>query len=169
VKIVLLPKVLARSALMLSALSSSILLTTNSALADRSSHEVYTQVAQADQWTNEVRGQLLVVAGAAGLGGYQMTHDPFIGSLGNGGYNDITLNVRDGVSYAIVGVCDSDCRDIDLELYDDNGNRIVADTGSNDTPGVRFTPRWSARFTIRVTMASCSNAPCRYGIGFFGS
>lgn len=162
------PKVLVRSALMISVLSSSILVITDLARADRSNNEVYRQVAQTDRWTNQVRGELLKAAMTTGLGGYQMTHNPFIGSLGRGGETDITLNVTSGVSYAIIGVCDADCRDIDLKLYDDNGNLIRSDTQRDDTPIVRFTPRWNARFTIRVTMASCSNAPCRFGIGSFG-
>jgi hypothetical protein len=131
-------------------------------------NEVDTQVAQTDRWTNQVRSQLLSLALAAGFDGNSLTHEPFIGDLGNGGEADITLNVRSGVSYAIVGVCDNDCRDMDLKLYDDNGNLISSDTQRDDTPLVRVTPRWNARFTIRVIMANCSNAPCRYGIGFFG-
>lgn len=161
-------KVLVQSALMLSGLAGSVLLTANFASADHSNDETYTRIAQTDQWTNQVRAQLLGVALALGLDGYQMTHDPFIGDLGRGGEKDITVNVRAGVSYAIVGVCDNDCRDIDFELYDDNGNLMTSDTEYDDTPIVKFTPRWNARFTIRVIMVSCSNAPCRYGIGSFG-
>lgn len=162
------PKGLVRSALMISVLSSSLLLFTDAARADRSSNEVYMQLAQTNRWTNQVRGELLRVASAPSFRGYEMSHNPFIGDLGRGGVEDITLNVKSGVSYAIIGVCDSDCRDIDLKLYDDNGNLIISDTDRDDTPIVRFTPRWNARFTIRAIMASCSNAPCRFGIGFFG-
>ena len=161
-------QVLVKSALILSVLGSSILLTVNFARADRFSNEVDTQVAQTDRWTNQVRAQLIQVAVAAGFSGNSLTHQPFIGDLGNGGENDITFNVTAGVSYAIVGVCDNDCRDIDLKLYDDNGNLISSDTQRDSTPIIRVTPRWNARFTIRVIMGNCSNSPCRYGIGFFG-
>lgn len=161
-------QVLVKSALILSVLGSSILSTVNFARADYFSNEVNTQVAQTDRWTNQVRAQLAQVALAAGFSGNTVTHEPFIGDLGNGGEDDITLNLRRGVSYAIIGVCDNDCRDIDLKLYDDNGNLISSDTGRNDTPFIAVTPRWNARFTIRVIMTNCSNAPCRYGIGAFG-
>ncbi|MEA5581952.1 hypothetical protein VB620_11440 [Nodularia harveyana UHCC-0300] len=140
--------------MIISVLTSYIILTAN--------------LARADRWTDQVRSQLIKAALAAGFGGYSLTHDPFIGDLGNGGENDITLNLRGNVSYAIVGACDSDCRDIDLKVYDDNGNLISSDLQRDDTPLVRFTPRWNARFTIRVIMPNCSNAPCRYGIGAFG-
>jgi len=125
-------------------------------------------VAQSDRWSYQVRRELLKAALAAGLGGYNLTHDPFISSLGRGGREDVTLSLRQGKSYAIIGVCDNDCQDVDLALFDDNGNLIASDLQRDDTPMVRVTPRWSARFTVRVRMSSCSNAPCRYGIGVFG-
>jgi hypothetical protein len=161
-------KILVRFTLLISVLSSSILLTVSFARADRSNKEVHTQVAQTDPWTSQVRNQLVQAARSAGGGGLRLTHDPFIGDLGRGGEDDITLNLRRGVNYVIVGVCDDDCRDIDLGLYDDNGNLVSSDIQRDDFPVIKVRPRWNARFTIRVIMANCSNAPCRYGIGAFG-
>ncbi|WP_228051835.1 hypothetical protein [Sphaerospermopsis aphanizomenoides] len=158
---------LLKTVLLVSALTT-IPSTASFARAEYSNNQTYAQIAQVDPYTSQIRDQLIRAALAAGFSGYTLTHDPFIGNLGRGGYDDITINLRSGVSYAIVGVCDSDCRDIDLKLYDDNGNLIVSDTENDDTPFVWVTPRWNARFTIRVIMPSCSNAPCRYGIGAFG-
>ncbi len=143
-----------RLALSTGFVSSAILLTANLAFADR--------------FTDQVGYQLIQAARAAGYGGYSLTHEPLIGDLGDGGEDVITLNLRRGVTYAILGVCDEDCRDIDLELYDDNGNLVSFDIETDDLPVVRVTPRWNARFVIRVYMANCSNAPCRYGVGAFG-
>jgi hypothetical protein len=159
--------VLAKLTLSIAILSSAIISTANLASADRYA-ETSTQIAQSDRWTSQIREQLMRAASAAGAGGFTLTHQPFIGDLGNGGEDDITLSLRRGVSYTILGVCDEDCTDIDLRLYDDNGNVISSDVESNDIPVVRVTPRWNARFTIRVYMPNCSNAPCRYGIGVFG-
>jgi hypothetical protein len=139
-----------------------------SASSETINSKTHTQIAQNDRWTNQVRTQLIQASMAIGLVNYRMTHNPFIGDLGRRGQDDITLNLRRGTSYAIVGVCDNDCRDIDLALYDDNGNLVASDTRDDFTPVIRITPRWNAQFTIRVTMVSCSNAPCRYGIGSFG-
>jgi hypothetical protein len=143
----------------------SMLAGVNFAQADGSRGGATVLVAQA---TSQVQRELLKAALAMGLGGYNMTHNPFVGDLGRGGQNDITLTLRRDVDYAIIGVCDNDCRDIDLVLYDDNGNLIASDVQQDDTPMVKVSPRWNAQFTIRVKMASCSNAPCRYGIGAFG-
>lgn len=142
--------------------------TIDGARADLSTNQTDIHIAQTDRWTSQVRNQLIQAARAAGYGRARLTHNPFIGDLGGGGEDDITLNLRKGVSYTILGVCDEDCRDIDLGIYDDNGNLISSDLQRDDIPVVKVTPRWNARFTIKVMMPSCSNAPCRYGIGVFG-
>ncbi|MGA7935472.1 MAG: hypothetical protein WCA35_18115, partial [Kovacikia sp.] len=70
--------------------------------------------------------------------------------------------------YGLIGVCDRDCRDLDLRLYDENGNLVAADTSSDDTPFVSLTPRWSGQFYLRVDMANCRANYCYYGVGVFG-
>ncbi|XWK89163.1 MAG: hypothetical protein U7127_03585 [Phormidium sp.] len=122
----------------------------------------------ADRFTEQVRTQLIRVVRSAGYGGYGLTHEPFIGDLGNGGEDDLNLNLKAGVSYAIVGVCDQDCSDLDLKIYDDNGNVVASDVQKDDFPVVKVEPRWNARFRLKIYMPSCRNAPCRYGIGVFG-
>ncbi len=40
--------------------------------------------------------------------------------------------------------------DIDLYVYDENGNLVAKDDDYSDDCLVRFTPRWTGRFTIKV-------------------
>ena len=40
--------------------------------------------------------------------------------------------------------------DLDLYVYDENGNLITSDTDLTDHCIVSFTPRWTGTFTIRV-------------------
>jgi hypothetical protein len=161
--------ILSKFILGMTLMGSVIYSTTNLARAEISTSITGIQVAQSiDPWTAEVRNQLILSAAAAGYEGNTLTHDPFIGNLGNGGTDNVTLNLTQGVTYKIFGVCDEDCRDIDLELYDDNGQLVDSDTTNDDVPIVSVSPRWNARFTIRAIMPSCSNGPCRYGIGVFG-
>ncbi len=124
--------------------------------------------ALAGRFTDQVRSQLIQAAAALGLTGYQLSHNPYINRLGDNSSSPIVLNLRGGTSYAMVGVCDEDCSDIDLEIYDSNGNLVDSDTTGNDTPVVTVTPRWTDRFYIKVNMASCSTSPCYYGVGVFG-
>ncbi|HEY9802966.1 MAG TPA: hypothetical protein V6D25_21565 [Leptolyngbyaceae cyanobacterium] len=148
---------------------SSIYFTSNAARAEISAPKTGIQIAQSDRYTRQVRNQLIGAARVAGQGGLSLTHEPFVGDLGRNGDDYITINLRQGVSYAILGVCDEDCNDLDIELYDDNGNLIAYDTKPDDRPFITVRPRWNARFRIKVLMPGCSNAPCRYGIGAFGN
>lgn len=136
-------------------LASAIVMTPSTALANR--------------FTNQVRAQLVRAAYALGLGGgYKLTHEPSVSTLRDNGYRYITLRLYRGVSYQIVGVCDEDCRDIDLLLYDGNGNLIDSDTSSGDVPSVSVRPRWTGSFRIRVNMHRCYASSCYYGVGVFG-
>lgn len=124
--------------------------------------------AFAGRFTDQVGQQLIGAATTLGLRGYRLTHDPYVSTLPDDSSKFLTINLRAGNSYALVGVCDEDCRDIDMRLYDENGNLVASDTATDDTPVVRVTPRWSGRFRVKVSMPSCSASSCYYGVGVFG-
>ena len=125
--------------------------------------------AFAGPFTDQVRYQLLQAAIALGLSGnFELTHDPYVDALDDGDAEYITLTLRRGTTYGIVGVCDEDCRDIDLGIYDGNGNLIDSDIEYDDYPTVSVSPRWSGQYQLRVKMASCESSPCYYGVGVFG-
>jgi hypothetical protein len=124
--------------------------------------------ANNSRYVNDIANQLVRAARTAGLGGYTRTHEPFIDKLTHDDYDNITINLRAGTSYAIIGVCDRDCQDLDIVLYDRAGNVIASDLQNDDTPLVRINPNRSGTYRIRVNMASCNNNPCYYGVGVFG-
>lgn len=101
-------------------------------------------------------------------GNYRMTHEPTIDTLSEQRKHLITLNLRSGINYGLIGVCDSDCADVDLKLYDENYGLIATDTRSNSTPVVTVTPRWAGRFYLEVDMENCQANYCYYGVGVFG-
>lgn len=125
--------------------------------------------ALASRFTDQVRGQLMQAAINLGINNnYQLTHNPLVDDLSNNQSQTFNVNLRSGISYAFVGVCDEDCRDIDLRVYDENGNLVDSDTGADDYPLVRVSPRWSGQFQVKVTMANCTASTCYYGMGIFG-
>jgi hypothetical protein len=125
--------------------------------------------AEPDQeFKAQVGNQLVAMSQEAGFSGYTMTHDPYLSQLTDNSQESVTIDLSGGVSYGIVGVCDSDCRDLDLKLYDENGNEIAVDTSEDDIPVVTVTPQWDGPFTISVQMPSCAARYCYYGIGVFG-
>jgi hypothetical protein len=64
-------------------------------------------------------------------------------------YDDFAVNFYAGELARVAVVGDGDT-DLDLYIYDANGNLIVADTDYSDRCLVQFVPRWTGAFRIRV-------------------
>lgn len=126
--------------------------------------------ASDNRFVQQVRQQLMQAGVALGISGsYQLSHEPYLGDIGHNQKDYLYLNLNSGSSYILVGVCDEDCRDIDLSLYDENNNLIDSDTALDDYPMVEVDPKWSGRFKVEVTMANCNASTCYYGVGGFCS
>jgi hypothetical protein len=121
-----------------------------------------------DAWLRQVRTQLVTAGQVFEAGGYELTHRIYTGSLNDGRSEMVELDLAVGMEYQIMGACDADCSDLDLTLYDGNGNEIDSDLLDDDVPVVSVVVSRSGRFRLRVSMAECSQEPCRYGIGAFG-
>lgn len=129
---------------------------------------VMTAQAQSQAIRELIAQQLLQAGIIFTAAGYELTHEIEYSSL-NDGYSDTyTVNLQGGVEYKITAACDGDCGDIDLKLYDENGNLIDSDVETDDRPIVGVTPRWSGRFKLWVRMYDCTANPCYFGIGIFG-
>jgi len=123
---------------------------------------------QQDEWVTQVRRLLQQYGHAMEERGYSLTHQIYTGSLDNGASEMVEVNLDIGTLYQIMGACDNDCSDLDLTLYDRNGNEIDSDLQVDDYPVVSVEPNRSGVYRVKVTMARCSAEPCRYGIGIFG-
>ncbi|MDX1948011.1 MAG: hypothetical protein SFU86_21610 [Pirellulaceae bacterium] len=60
---------------------------------------------------------------------------------------DIVLHGGEVTVFTLSGDGDSD---LDLYIYDENGNLIGSDTGYSDEARVAIRPYWTGHFTIRV-------------------
>ena len=121
-----------------------------------------------DAWVRQVREQISVVGSRFEQQGYELTHRIYTGALNDGASEMVNLELDVGREYQIMGACDEDCSDLDLTLYDGNGNVVDSDMLDDDYPLVSLTVTRSGVFRVRVSMADCSADPCRYGIGVFG-
>lgn len=123
--------------------------------------------AQQDQYEQQVLRQLEEASAVFRNAGYT-------GLLGEAGaldhqrYIDYTATLSKGVNYAIVAVCDQDCLDVDLALYDGDGELVTQDESEDDVPVVEFKVTRGGDFTLRVTMYHCEENPCYYGVGLYG-
>jgi hypothetical protein len=66
-------------------------------------------------------------------------------------------------SYRIIGGCDNECTNVDIEVIDDRGGVVASDLQPDDRPVVNFTPARTGTFTVRIMMQACSLAPCFAG------
>lgn len=66
-----------------------------------------------------------------------------------GCYNDFDVSFVKGYVAEVLVSGDGDT-DLDLYVYDSNGNLIVSDTDYTDDCYVSWVPRWTGRYTIRV-------------------
>ena len=88
--------------------------------------------------------------------------------LNNQTHRDYRLNLNGGAEYMIAAVCDEDCYDLDVALYDRNGNLIGYDETEDAEPMVAVQVYTGGSFTLRVTMYHCEAEPCYYAVGLYG-
>jgi hypothetical protein len=121
-----------------------------------------------DEWVAQVRRILQQAGHTFEERGYSMTHRIYTGSLNQGHNEMVSIDLDIGTQYQIMGACDTDCSDLDFVLYDGAGNQIDQDVEMDDVPIVAVTPRRSGTYRVKVTMATCTSEPCRYGVAVFG-
>lgn len=101
--------------------------------------------------------------------GYSMVYLTRCGSLGEGesAFHDVEL--YRGVPYKIFAICDGDCPDLDLQLYDSKGVLVDDDTLDDYTPIVEVNPDAEATYHAKVIMYDCEVEPCYYAIRVVGT
>lgn len=119
-------------------------------------------------YQQQINDRLAAVAPTFTSRGYQQLTQPVSGSLEQGAVANVPINLEAGGEYSIVGVCDGDCGDLDLVLYDQNSVLISQDNAADATPIVSVAPQWSGPFTVQVVMHNCTVSPCFYALALYG-
>lgn len=125
-------------------------------------------VSAQEEYARTVRRQLNIFKDYLEERDYEQTHNYKIDRLNSRGTDSFTVTLRRGLQYAVISVCDQDCSDIDVTVYDENENEVGRDTQADDKPIVAVTPRRTGQFRIKIRMYRCNRNPCYYGIGIFG-
>jgi hypothetical protein len=100
--------------------------------------------------------------------GWRAVTGRYHGALSNGASGDHTLTVSTaGATYGVLGVCDQDCSDVDLTVYDRAGTVVARDLLTDDYPVVKWSAAYSGEYRLRVSMAACRVNPCYYGVQLF--
>jgi hypothetical protein len=99
--------------------------------------------------------------------GMSAVGEPLTGSLSPEASARYALTLAAGRAYAVVGLCDQDCHDLDLRLFDPEGTEVNADVEPDDSPVVLVVPRRSGTYQVRAYMAECRADRCTFGIQLF--
>ncbi len=126
-----------------------------------------TEALAQNSFQQQVRNQLNRAASNVVRQGYSPDRDPVTGSLNSGARESMMINLTCGTRYAIVGVCDNDCTDVDLRVWDPSGTKLAEDIMTNDTPVLEFTATVTGQYRLSVEMATCSTNPCYWGFQVF--
>lgn len=74
------------------------------------------------------------------------------------------VNLVGGTPYRVLGACDNECSNLDIELIDvATGGVVASDMLPDDYPVVNYTPSANGAYIVRVIMQTCTIAPCYAG------
>jgi hypothetical protein len=116
---------------------------------------------------NIILAQLQQASAALGQQGFQMVGQPATGGLSQGQVTDVPAQLNQGYDYRVLGVCDRDCGDLDLGLFDANGQLLTQDTSTNSQPFIGAQPSYNGNFVVRVNMYNCNVAPCYFALALY--
>lgn len=128
---------------------------------------VSTATSAQNTYQQQITNQLTRAAGILSPRGYVADRAPVMGNLNNDNQESVLINLNAGIQYALLGVCDNDCRDVDLRVYDPLGNMLGEDVATDDTPVVEFVAATTGQYRVSVIMAACNQNPCYYGVQVF--
>lgn len=110
-----------------------------------------------------IRSMLDQLTAASGASASPGTQD-VLAAIQPAADHQFPVNLTAGTAYTIVGVCDADCNDVDLELLNGQTGEVVAsDLLTDDVPVVRYTPAADAAYFVRIILKTCEQAPCYVG------
>jgi hypothetical protein len=108
------------------------------------------------------RDCLIMAMSVVGMAGYEVV-DAYVNTICEGCATGYLSQRFAGISYA--DVAQVSCRgDIDLGIFDENGNLIQSDTSNQPYAVVESTPRWNGPFLTKIYLAEApmSGGSCWY-------
>jgi hypothetical protein len=128
-----------------------------------------TAYAQSAEYIRQLANQLSQARDSYVPNNYRLVVGPNNDSLAQGDSDNYTVTLQGGRSYKLVGVCDNDCTDLDITLYDSDGDVVDRDLLDDDKPVVSVSGKSGGRYRMNVSMASCSTGTCFYSVAVYGN
>ena len=125
-----------------------------------------SDAGDSSEWVRQVEEQLESARRELG-DQYKPIYEPVIDEVDADGSMSFDLAVDRGVDYLVVGVCDNDCDDVDLLVYDDADEEVVSGFEPDDYPVLAFSARTAGSWSVEVRMPGCSADTCIFGFQVF--
>lgn len=125
--------------------------------------------AQSGNYLRQLSAQLSIARNSFVPNNYRLVTGPDNDSLSQGDSDDYNVILQGGRSYKLIGVCDNDCSDLDITLYDNDGDIVDRDLLDDDKPVVSVSGKSGGRYRMNVSMAACSTGTCFYSVAVYGS
>lgn len=119
-----------------------------------------------DPYARELAQRLARVETVMSDENYMRAAGPFFGPLASGGGRRFTVNLRAGLEYRIVGVCDGRCRDLDMRALF-AGQLVTQDEAPDATPVLQFRPRVTGAYEVQAIMVRCAADPCWFAFNVY--
>lgn len=123
--------------------------------------------AQGSRWERQVQQYIRETTRKLGGQGYEQTGENRSGALNTTESTWFTVTLRAGDSYVVTGVCDEDCKELNLALYAANGYEVDAAQNAGTAPILRVSPRETMAYSLKVVMMRCQLNPCSFGVAVF--
>ncbi len=75
-----------------------------------------------------------------------------------------SYELQAGTTYRIVGSCDSDCSNMDMEVFGPDGRMVGDNRLPDDRPFVEITPETTGTYRVHPWVVTCRARPCYGGI-----
>jgi hypothetical protein len=128
-----------------------------------------TAYAQSAEIIRQLSNQLSQARSSYVPSNYRLVTGPDNDILSQGDSDNYTVTLQGGRSYKLIGVCDNDCSDLDITLYDSDGDVVDRDLLDDDKPVVSVSGKSGGRYRMNVSMAACSTGVCYYSVAVYGN
>lgn len=128
-------------------------------IASNDSNGSSSSSSGASDWGSLAQRLMVQMRQTFGGRGYTLADFEHDGQLGASGSERIPIHLTSGTSQ-VVGLCDNNCSDMDLELIDSGGKIVASDLEKDDFPIVTVTQ--SGDYSLLVKMVKCNTATCNY-------
>jgi hypothetical protein len=118
-------------------------------------------------YQQQIAAQFASLAPVLSQRGFTPVGERLVGSLNREADESILVSLTAGTHYVIVGACDNDCTDVDLQVFSSDGTKLGEDMETDDKPVVEITPSATGQYRVKVLMAACTTNPCYYGVQLF--